>query len=156
MAKKILIGLGALAIVIAAGAAWAHGRHGMGAQAIKQRVAKMEDLVNASKQQRQDIDGAVDRIVSKLQGQRQSGTNMHQQLMNLLTGDQLNKDQINTVASQYANQMTALVSSIADDLVTIHDTLSSDQRQQLATHLEQMRQKRQNHAPQGGFGGPGE
>ena len=53
MAKKILIALGALALVIGAGAAWAHGpgRHLMMKQMITHRVAEAEDLVQATPQQ---------------------------------------------------------------------------------------------------------
>ena len=56
MTRKILIGLGALAIVIAAGAAWAHGpgRGFMMKQMIAKRVAEAEDLIQATPQQRAD------------------------------------------------------------------------------------------------------
>jgi len=158
MTRKMLIGMGALVAVIAAGAAWAnspHGRHFMSQQALSQRVAKMEDLVQATPQQREKIDASVKSIVGKLQAQRQAGQNMHQQLLTMLTGDQLSADDITNMAAQHAEKLQAMVKSIAPDVVAIHDALTPAQRQTLAQHAQQMRQKHQ-HGTKGGFGGPEE
>ena len=69
MTKKILIGVGALALLIAAGAAWAHGpgRRFMTKQMISKHVAEAEDLVQATPDQRAKIDASVNNIVSILQ-----------------------------------------------------------------------------------------
>ena len=77
---------------------------------------------------------------------------MHQELMQLLTGDKLTTDQINAVAKEHADKITALASQIAPEIVNIHDALTPAQRQKLADRAQQMHQKHQ----QGGFGGPGQ
>ncbi len=158
MKKKIVIGLGALAVVVAAGAAWAQGpggRHFMHGVSLTQRIAKMEDYVQATPQQRQQIDAEVKQIVDIVKAQRQNGgKNVHQQMMQLLTGDSLSADDVTSLAKQHADQMQALAAQIAPHIVKVHDTLTQAQRQKLAEKLQQMHQKHQ--APQGGFGGPGE
>jgi protein CpxP len=156
MTKKILIGVGALALLIAAGAAWAHGpgRRFMTQQMITKHVAEAEDYVQATPDQRAKIDASVNNIVSILQSQRQNRGNMHKELVQLLTGDTLTTDQINAVAKQHADKLTALAAQIAPEIVNIHDVLTPAQRQKLATRAQEMRQKHQQN--QGGFGGPGE
>ena len=158
MTKKILIAVGALAVVIAAGAAWARGpggRHFMTKQMITQRVAHMEDLIQATPEQRATIDKAVNDIVAKVQAQHQERRNLHQNVMQLLTGDSLSKEQVVALANDHVARIQALANEIAPDIVTIHDTLTPAQRQTLAQKVQEMHQKHQ-HAPQGGFGGPGE
>jgi protein CpxP len=156
MMKKILIAVGALALLIAAGAAWAHGpgRRFMSKQMITKHVAEAEDFVQATPDQRAKIDASVNNIVSILQAQRQDRQNMHQEVMQLLTGDTLTADQINAVAKERADKLTALASKIAPEIVNIHDVLTPAQRQKLAARAQQMHQKHQQN--QGGFGGPGQ
>ena len=156
MMKKILIGLGALALLIAAGAAWAHGpgRRFMARQMITKHVAEAEDYVQATPDQRAKIDASVNNIVSILQSQRQDRRNMHQELVQLLTGDTLTTDQINAVAKEHADKLTALASKVAPEIVNIHNVLTPAQRQKLAARAQEMRQKHQQN--QGGFGGPGQ
>jgi len=156
MMKKILIGMGALALLIAAGAAWAHGpgRGFMAKQMITKHVAEAEDYVQATPDQRAKIDASVNNIVSILQSQRQDRRNMHQELVQLLTGDTLTTDQINAVAKEHADKLTALASKVAPEIVNIHNVLTPAQRQKLAARAQEMRQKHQQN--QGGFGGPGQ
>ena len=156
MTKKILIGVGALALLIAAGTAWAHGpgRRFMTKQMISKHVAEAEDLVQATPDQRAKIDASVNNIVSILQSQSQDRRNMHQEVVQLLTGDTLTADQINAVAKEHADKLTALASKIAPEIVNIHDVLTPAQRQKLAAKAQQMHQKHQQN--QGGFGGPGQ
>ncbi|TMA92154.1 MAG: periplasmic heavy metal sensor [Deltaproteobacteria bacterium] len=156
MAKKILIALGALALVIGAGAAWAHGpgRHLMMKQMITHRVAEAEDLVQATPQQRAQIDASVNKIIGVLESQRQNRQNVHQQLVQFLTGEKLTTDDINAMAKQHADQMQSLVSQIAPEIVNVHDVLTPAQRLTLANKAKEMHQKHQQN--KGGFGGPAE
>ena len=158
MKKNILIGLGALSLVVAAGAAWARGpgRHFMTQQMIQKHVAEAEDYVQATPDQRAKIDASVKNIVGILQAQRQDRSNAHQQMMQLLTGDKLSVDDVNALAKQHADQIQALAGKIAPEIVNIHDTLTLQQRQKLAQRAQEMRQKHMQHQGQGGFGGPGE
>ena len=83
MIKKILIGLGALALVVAAGAAWAHGpgRHLMMKQMIDKRVAEAEDLIQATPDQRAQIEASKNAIVTALQQNAQARRQQHQDLV---------------------------------------------------------------------------
>jgi Spy/CpxP family protein refolding chaperone len=156
MTRKILISMGALVVLIAAGAAWAHGpgRRMMMKQMISKHVAEAEDYVEATPDQRAKIDASVSNIVGILQAQRQDRGNMHQELVQLLTGDKLTADQINAVAKEHADRLLALAGKIAPEIVNVHDTLTPAQRQKLAARAKELHQKHQQH--QGGFGGPGE
>jgi len=155
MTKKMLIGAGALAVVIAAGAAWARGpgRHFMSKQMITQKVAELEDYIQATPQQRQQIEQSRDTILNALQAQRQQrGQHQHQQLMQMLTADKLNPDDLYAVANQRAQAIQNLAKVIVPEIVKVHDVLTPAQRQQLAQRMQEMRQKHQQR--QGGFGGP--
>jgi periplasmic protein CpxP/Spy len=156
MTKKILIAVGALAVLIVAGAAWARGpgRQMMMKQMISKHVAEAEDYVQATPDQRAKIDASVNNIVGILQAQRQERRNMHQELVQLLTGDTLTADQINAVAKEHADRLQVLASKIAPEIVNVHDTLTPAQRKKLAARAQELHQKHQQH--QGGFGGPGE
>ena len=159
MTKKILIGVGALAVVIAAGAAWAHGPGGrqfMMKEMIAQRIAKLEDAIQATPQQRAQIEQSRDTIVNALQAQRQKGGhNGHQQLMQALTADKVDTGALYALADQHAQAIKDLAQVIVPEIVKVHDVLTPAQRQTLAAKVQEMRQKHQ-HGPQGGFGGPGE
>jgi Spy/CpxP family protein refolding chaperone len=156
MTKKILIAVGALVMLVVAGAAWARGpgHRMMMKQMISKHVAAAEDYIQATPDQRAKIDASVNNIVGILQAQRQAHGNMHKELVQLLTGDTLTADQVNAVAKQHADQLQALASKIAPEIVNVHDVLTPVQRQKLAARAEEMREKHQQH--QGGFGGPGE
>jgi periplasmic protein CpxP/Spy len=156
MTKKILIAVGALAVLIGAGAAWAHGpgRRVMMKQMISKHVAEAEDYIQATPDQRAKIDVSVNNIIGILQSQRQDRRNMHQELVTLLTGDTLTTDQINAVAKEHADKIQALAGKIAPEIVNVHDALTPAQRQKLAARAQELHQKHQQH--QGGFGGPGE
>src|SRR5207237_2491354 len=85
MAKKILIALGALALVIGAGAAWAHGpgRHLMMKQMIDKRVAEAEDLIQATPDQRAQIEKSKNAVVAALQEGKQARRQEHQDVVKL-------------------------------------------------------------------------
>jgi periplasmic protein CpxP/Spy len=156
MARKMMIGLGLGAVVIAAGAAWAHGggRRMMMKQMIAKRVAEAEDLIQATPQQRAQIEQSKDAILGALEARHQGGRQMHQQLVALLTGDKLTEADLYKLANQRADEIQALAKAIVPEIVKVHDVLTPAQRQKLADKAKEMRQKHQQH--QGGFGGPGD
>ena len=117
-------------------------------------MAEAEDYIQATPDQRAKIDASVNNIVGILQAERQGRGNMHQEMVQLLTGDTLTTDQINAVAKEHADKLQALASKIAPEIVSVHDVLTPAQRQKLAARAKELHQKHQQH--QGGFGGPGE
>jgi Spy/CpxP family protein refolding chaperone len=156
MTRKMMIGLGIGAVVIAAGAAWAQGggRRMMMKQMIAKHVAEAEDLIQATPQQRAQIEQSKDVILGALEARRHDGRQMHQQLVALLTGDKLTEADLYNLANQRADEIQALAKAIAPEIVKVHDVLTPAQRLKLADKAKEMRQKHQQH--QGGFGGPGD
>jgi Spy/CpxP family protein refolding chaperone len=154
--KKILIGGGALALLIAAGAAWAHGRGGrfMMKQMIAQRIAEAEDLIQATPQQRTQIEQSRDVILNALQSNAQARHGSHQNIVAILTSPTLTEDQLRAVANDHVAQMQKLADVIIPEIKKVHDVLTPDQLNKLAQKAQQMRQKHQQN--QGGFGGPGQ
>ncbi len=135
---KIVAALGAVAVLVGAGA-WAHGR----------------DAIQATPQQRAQIEQSRDTILNALQARRQNGQQQtHQKLMQLLTADKLNPDDLYAIADQHAQAMQDMAKVIVPEIVKVHDILTPAQRQMLAQKAQEMRQHHQQH--QGGFGGPGE
>ena len=154
MTKKIVIALGSLAILVGAGA-WAHGRAGRNMQQmITKRVAAMEDLIKATPDQRAQIEQSRDTILDALKAHRQAAPQTHQKLMQLLTADKLNPDDLYAIANQRAQTIQDMAKVIVPEIVKVHDVLTPAQRQTLAQKAQEMRQRHQQH--QGGFGGPGE
>jgi len=154
MTKKIVIALGALAILVGAGA-WAHGRAGRNMeQMISNRVAAMEKMVQANPQQVAQIEQSKNNVLMALQAKKVNRQQTHQQMMQLLTADKLNPDDLYAVANQRAQDIQDLAKVIVPEIVKVHDVLTPAQRQVLAQKAQEMRQRHQQH--QGGFGGPGE
>src|SRR2546428_12957568 len=110
MAKKILNGLGALALVIGAGAAWAHGpgRHLMMKQMIYKRVAEAEDLIQATPDQRAQIEKSKDAIVTALQQSAQARRQEHQDLGTLLTSPTLAEAKVQSIADAPVGEAHAI------------------------------------------------
>jgi len=157
MAKKILIALGALALVIGAGAAWAHGpgRHLMMKQMIDKRVAEAEDLIQATPDQRAQIEASKNAIVTALQQNAQARRQQHQDLVALVTTTGLTATQLHDRVAAHLTQMQTLAdSSIIPEIVKVNSLLTKDQLSKLAAKAEELHQKHMQH--KGGFGGPAE
>jgi Spy/CpxP family protein refolding chaperone len=156
MKKKMLIGLSALVVLAAAGATWAargpHG-HGMRMQMISNHIAKMEDFINATPQQRAQIDQSKNTIVNALQAKAQARGQNHRQLMSLLTADNLDTAALYAIANQRSQDIQDLAKVIVPEIEKVHDVLTPQQRQMLAQKAAQMHNGQKD---QGGFGGPGE
>ena len=155
MTKRIVIALGALAILVGAGA-WAHGRAGRFnmEQMISNRVAALEKTVQANPQQVAQIEQSKNNILNALKAKKGTRQQTHQQMMQLLTSDKLNPDDLYAIANQRAQDIQDLAKVIVPEIVKVHDVLSPAQRQILAQKAQEMRERHQQH--QGGFGGPGE
>jgi hypothetical protein len=157
MTKKILIGLGALALVIAAGAAWAHGpgRHMMMKQMIDKRVAEAEDLIQATPDQRAQIEKSKSAIVAAFQQGAQARRQEHQDFVALLTTPGLTAQQLHDRVAAHLAQMQDLADkNIIPELVKVNNALTQEQLSKLAAKAEEMHQKHMQH--KGGFGGPAE
>ena len=153
MNKKILVGLAAVGLVAGAGAAWARGHHGhMMQQMISARIQKAEDLIQATPQQRAQIEQSKEVIVSALQARAKERRQNHGQIVQLLTADKLDTDALYAIANQHAQDIQDLAKVIVPEVQKIHDLLTPQQRQILSQKAQELRQQHE----QGGFGGPGE
>src|SRR5204862_5945743 len=122
MKTKILIGLGALSLLVVAGAAWAHGhRGGMMGHMISQRIADAEDYVDATPQQRAVIDQEKESIVAIFKAQHQAQANTHGQIAALLAGASLNAQQIHALVAPKPKGIQDLAAQSAQHIAKAHD-----------------------------------
>ena len=152
MKTKLLIGLGALTVVLGAGAAYAmgHGGHGrMMQHMISARIEDAEDYIDATPDQRAAIEQSKTTILNALQARAQSHQADHAKMIDVLTADKLDTDALYAVANQHAQEIQDLAKVIVPEVQKIHDLLTPAQRQKLAAKAKQ-------HAAhvEGGFGGP--
>lgn len=153
MKTKLLIGAGALALLLVGGAAWAmgpggHGGHMMG-HMISAHIEDMEDYIQATPQQRQVIEDAKNQIVTALQARAKAGHDQHAQIMTALTADKIDEAQLYAFADARAADIKQLAQVIVPQIVKVHDALTPAQRQKLAEKI-----KARHHGGPGGFGGP--
>jgi Spy/CpxP family protein refolding chaperone len=160
MKKGILIGASALVVLAGAGAAaWAamgpHGGHGlrMMKHMISAHIEDAEDLIQATPQQRVQIEQSKQTIFNAIEARAKNRTQNHGQLVALLTADKLDTNALYALANQRSQDIQDLAKVIVPEIQKVHDVLTPAQRQTLADHAKQMQQKHMNH---GGFGGPPE
>ena len=155
MLKKILIGSVALVVVIAAGAVWAQGaRRMMMKQMVTAKVAEAEDLIQATPQQRAQIEKSRDNVIATLQSAHADRKALHDQLVQLWTGDNLTEDALNAIVNQRAQAMQTTAKAIVHEVVQVHAVLTPEQRKTLSDNFKKLHERHQH--PKGGFGGPGE
>jgi len=157
MKKGMLIGAGALLVLAGAGAAWAQmGPHRGGMRMMKHmissRIEDAEDLVQATPQQRQQIEQSKEVILGALEAKAKTRGASRPNIAAILTADKLDTDALYALANQHAQDIQDMAKVIVPEIQKIHDTLTPAQRQKLADHIQQMHQ---NHHG-GGFGGPPE
>jgi Spy/CpxP family protein refolding chaperone len=133
--KLLMVAMGGLTLILAAGAAWAvqtggHGR--MMQHMITARVEEAEDLIDATPQQRQVIDAAKDDIVAKLQARHQARAQHKDELIAALTADKLDTDKLSQLADQHAAEIQAIAKDVIPDIQKVHDVLTPAQLQTLA------------------------
>lgn len=156
MKTKLLIGAGALAVVLAAGAwamgpGWGGGHRGhMMKHMISARIEDLEDEIQATPQQRQVIEQAKNEIVAALEARAKDRRAAHGQLMEALTGDKVNEAQLYAFADARAKDVQDLAKIIVPQIVKVHDVLTKEQRDKLAARIK----ARHDRGMQGGFGGP--
>ena len=151
MWKGIALALGAASLLVGATAAVAANAHRRGdfQQRFTSHVNRMLDKINATPEQRQQINQITTDALAQLQKQRQEHANDRGYWMHALTADELDVKALNAKADEHAAAMASTAKTIIIPAVQkVHDILTPAQRKQLADMV-------QNHAAmQGGFGGP--
>ena len=149
--KKVALALGLTVVVGGATAAIAANGH-WGAnfqQRITARVNRMLDKLNATADQRQQIDGIVNDALTQLQAQRQTHAQARGFWMQALTDTSMDEAKLDAQADAHAAQMADTAKKvIIPALLKVRSVLTDAQRAQLKTMMQN------HHGPQGGFGGP--
>jgi Spy/CpxP family protein refolding chaperone len=149
--KKGLIGLGALMAVVLGGAAIAqaagpHVRGAMMQQMLSNRIAKLEDAINATPDQRNLIEQSKTTVLNAFKAQRQSHKGDRAKLISVLTADNLDTNALYAVAEQHKSDIDAMANVIIPEIKKIHDALTPQQRQILAQQMQQHMQRHQQGA----------
>ena len=138
--KRALVGVAAVGVVVAAGAAYAHGE-GRGRfmkHMVQNRIEDAEDLIEATPQQRLVIDGVKNEVFAKLEKHAAMNEATHGQLLSLLTADTLDARKLQSIADEKAAEISALAKELIPEVQKIHDVLTPAQRQKLAAHAQKM------------------
>jgi Spy/CpxP family protein refolding chaperone len=154
MNRKLLIGLGALLVVIVAGAAYAMGHGGRGRMMkhmVSAHIEEMEDYIEATPEQRATIEASKETIFKALEGTMKARQQTHAQVVQLLTAKDLDTKDLYALADQHAQAIQAMAKVIVPEIKKVHDALTPAQLTKLAEKAKQMHEHHQ-----GGFGGPGE
>lgn len=154
MNRKMLIGLGALGLLLVGGAAYAMGHGGRGRMMkhmISARIEDAEDAIEATPQQRVAIEQSKQTIFKALEARASGRQQTHAQVIALLTADKLDTAALYKIADQHAADIQDLAKVIVPEVQKVHDLLSPAQRQKLAD----LAAKHAAHLQGGaGFGGP--
>jgi len=156
MNKKLWIGGGLLALVLAGGAAYAAMAHGgmhggrMMKHMISARIEDAEDYIDATPQQRVTIEQAKENIFKALEAKAQSRKAAHEQILGLLAAKTLDTATLNKLVDDQVNQARDIGHAIVDQVASVHAALTPDQRAKLIERFKQ----HHGHGGPGGFGGP--
>ena len=145
---KGLIGLGALVAAVLGGATVAqgmgpHGRGAMMQQRISQHIAKMEDAIDATPEQRSQIEKSKQIVLDALKARHQAHKGEHADLIAALTAPNLDTKKLYAVADQRKSDIDQLAPVIIGEIQKVHDVLTQDQRNILAAKAKEMQQRHQ-------------
>lgn len=141
--KKTIV----IALVLAAGVvtltAFRHGGFGPGgrdpakvAAFVKAHVDDTLDDVNATPDQRQQIQALVSGILDQATALHQSHAGAHQQLLAAWKADQPDAAALHALVDQQVDQLRALAHAAVDAGVKAHGILTPDQRAKITAKLE--------------------
>jgi Spy/CpxP family protein refolding chaperone len=149
MTKRILIGVAALGLALAAGAAYAMGRHGHGKmmeQMISSRIDDAADFIDATPQQRQVIESAKAEILKAVQSSGADRQKQAGEVLNLLTADSVDVRQLDALVDQKAEHMKQVGHVIVDQIAKVHASLTPAQRTKLIDHIKKKHARALQHA----------
>ena len=139
MTKKVLIGAAALGLVLAAGAAYAMGRHGHGKmmqQMISSRIDDAADFIDATPQQRQVIESAKAEIFKAFEASGADRQKHAGEVLSLLNADSVDVNKLDALVDQKAEDMKQVGHVIVDQIAKVHASLTPAQRTKLIDHIK--------------------
>ena len=119
-------------------AACKHGGHFNGfdefdRQAAVNRVASRLDLSESQKAELQDIVGEIAARAKALHADRQA---RHRELADLVRQETVSRETVDRMVGEKFDRMKELADLAADRLIAFHTTLTPEQREKLAAHIE--------------------
>lgn len=154
MNRKMLIGVGALGLLLVGGAAYAMGHGGRGRMMkhmVSARIEDAEDAIEATPQQRVAIEQSKATVFKAFEARAQGRQQTHAQVIELLTADKLDAAALYKIADQHAADIQDLAKVVVPEIQKVHDLLTPAQRLKLADLAKKHAAHMQGH---GGFGGP--
>lgn len=139
MKKRIIIISTLVTTLLVSGlAACKHGSHFNGfdefdQQAVVNRVASRLDLNDSQKAQFQDIVGEFAARAKALHADRQA---RHQELADLVRQETVSRETVDRLVAEKFDRMKELADLAEDRLIAFHATLTPEQREKLAAHIE--------------------
>jgi periplasmic protein CpxP/Spy len=116
----------------------AHMHGGPGMMGLPMRghmLAHMLDSVNATPEQRAQIDQITSAAKTNMQGQWQAGRALHTQMMQLLTQPVVDANAVEALRQQMLQQHDTLSKGMTQTMVQIANVLTPAQRSQLAANM---------------------
>ena len=141
--KKTLVVAAALAAAFVTLVAFRHtafAQHGHDparmAQMVKNRVADVLDDVDATPQQRDQINAIVDGVIQKAQAAHQGQADAHQAILAAWESTTPDAAQLHQLVDQRIEAMRAVAHQAVDAGVQVHGILTPAQRQKITTKLQ--------------------
>lgn len=125
-------------LIIGGVAACKHGHHPGGFDefdlaAATNRIAARLDLTAS---QKADLDQIVNEIVQKAREMHADHASRHQEMADLIRQETINKDVVEGLIDEKIERMRALADFAAERLIAFHATLTPEQREKIAEHIE--------------------
>lgn len=98
------------------------------------RVASRLDLTDAQKTDLKQIAGEIAEKAKAMYVDRES---RHQVFADLVRQDTIARDEVDGLVAEKMEQMEEMVDFAAKRLITFHGTLTQEQRETIATHIEE-------------------
>ena len=145
MKKKWIIIVGIIGILLIGGiGACKHGCHPGGfdvfdLQAITNRVASRLDLTDSQKAEFEKMAGEVMEKAKTMHAQRDA---FRQELAELVRQEDIDKAVVDEMVEQKMVKMREMADFVTERLITFHGTLTPEQREKIATRIEENDQDR--------------
>jgi periplasmic protein CpxP/Spy len=139
MKKRIVLISTLISILLVSGlAACRHGRYHNGfdkfdQQAVVNRIASRLDFTASQKAEFQDIVGEFAARAKALHADSQS---RHKELADLVRQEKISRESVDRMVAEQFDRMKALADLAEDRLIAFHATLTPEQREKLAAHIE--------------------
>jgi uncharacterized membrane protein len=125
-------------IIIGGVAACRHSHHPRGFDAFDlaaatDRIAFRLDLTES---QKIDLDQMAREIAEKAKAMHTDRADRHQVLADMIRQDEISRDVVDTMITNKVEKLQEMADFTVDRLIAFHGTLTPDQREKIATHIE--------------------